>query len=142
MGLQRRNVQRLHQPLGGELVADAADRRRRRPDPGDALVDHRLGETGVLRQEAIAGVDRIGAGAPIGQMADMVVANILTNPLKVLAPLIALHTIEKGMIGLSGILESQAIEVVRTYENWFDFDAPVTSDGWVLLTGRRNNMTC
>ena len=73
MGLQRGHVQRLHQPLGGELVADAADRRWRRTDPGDALVDHRLGETGVLRQKTIAGVDRVGASAPAGleQLADV-----------------------------------------------------------------------
>ena len=84
----------------------------------------------------------LDAGAPIGQMADIVVANILTNPLKLLAPLIAVHTAEAGVTGLSGILESQSGEVARAYERWFDFDPPVTSDGWVLLTGRRKRIPC
>ena len=46
----------------GDLVTEVADRLRAGPDPDQAGVDHRLGEVGVLRQEAVAGVDRVGAG--------------------------------------------------------------------------------
>ena len=82
------------------------------------------------------------AGTPIEQMADIVVANILTNALKVLAPLIAAHTRPGGRIALSGILESQAEEVARAYERCFEFDAPTCNDGWVLLAAVRNSTPC
>jgi hypothetical protein len=47
---------------GGDLVAEVADRLRAGPDPDQAGVQDRLGEVGVLRQEAVAGVDGVGAG--------------------------------------------------------------------------------
>ena len=51
-------------PLGdvarGDLVAEIADRLRGRADPDQSGVDDRLREVGVLREEAVAGVDRIG----------------------------------------------------------------------------------
>jgi hypothetical protein len=47
---------------GGDLVAEVADRLRARPDPDQPGVDDGLGEVGVLRKEAVAGVDRVGAG--------------------------------------------------------------------------------
>jgi hypothetical protein len=34
----------------------------RRADPDEPGRDHLLGELGILREEAIAGVDRLGAG--------------------------------------------------------------------------------
>ena len=43
---------------GGDLVAEVADRLRAGADPDQAGVDDGLGEVGVLRQEAVAGVDR------------------------------------------------------------------------------------
>ncbi|VTY27425.1 Uncharacterised protein [Xylophilus ampelinus] len=46
-----------------DLVAQPRDGRRRRADPGEAGVDHGLREAGVLRQETVAGVHRIGAAA-------------------------------------------------------------------------------
>jgi hypothetical protein len=56
---------------GGDLVTEVADRLRGRADPGDARVDHGLGEVGVLRQEAVAGVDAVGAG-PARRVDDLV----------------------------------------------------------------------
>ena len=53
----------------------------------------------------------LSVGAPeafSSQCYDMVVANILAQPLVVLAPLLAAHTLPRGSIALSGILESQA----------------------------------
>ncbi len=69
--------------------------------------------------------------------ARIVVANILTNPLKALAPLLASLTLPGGKIVLSGILEQQADEVMQIYSDWFAFDPPVTDEGWVRLTGSR-----
>ena len=61
---------------GGDLVAEVADRLRRRADPGQPGVDDGLGEVGVLRQEAVAGVDGVGAGLarPPRGLADVQVA--------------------------------------------------------------------
>lgn len=67
--------------------------------------------------------------------AGIVVANILTNPLKTLASLLASLVLPAGRIVLSGILEQQANDVMQVYEKWFDFDAPARLEGWVRLTG-------
>jgi ribosomal protein L11 methyltransferase len=68
---------------------------------------------------------------------DLVVANILTNPLCILAPLLANATREGGRIVLSGILEQQAQDVITIYRQWFDLDAPIFEDGWSCLPGRK-----
>lgn len=69
--------------------------------------------------------------------ADIVVANILTNPLKMLAPLLASHVRDGGRIVLSGILDGQADEIMERYGQWFDFDPVVAEDGWVCLSGAK-----
>ena len=51
-----------HRLLGRDLVAHDADRLGRRADEGEAALLDALGEVGVLRQEAVAGVDRLGVG--------------------------------------------------------------------------------
>jgi ribosomal protein L11 methyltransferase len=68
---------------------------------------------------------------------DLVVANILTNPLRMLAPLLADATKSGGQIVLSGILEAQAQEVMSIYQQWFDLNAPIFEDGWSCLSGRK-----
>lgn len=68
---------------------------------------------------------------------DLVVANILTNPLRMLAPLLANATRQGGRIVLSGILEQQAGEVMDIYQQWFDLDAAVFDEGWSCLSGSR-----
>jgi ribosomal protein L11 methyltransferase len=68
---------------------------------------------------------------------DLVIANILTNPLRLLAPLLAKATRPGGQIVLSGILEEQAQEVMSIYQQWFDLSAPVFEDGWSCLSGRK-----
>jgi len=69
--------------------------------------------------------------------AQIVVANILTNPLKALAPLLAGLTKPSGRLVMSGILEQQAEAVMQIYRTWFEFEAPVTEEGWVRLCGRK-----
>ena len=68
---------------------------------------------------------------------DIVVANILANPLRLLAPAIAARTAPGGRIALAGILSTQADEVTTAYAPWFDVDVRRTADDWVLLAGRR-----
>ena len=64
------------------------------------------------------------------QQADIVVANILTNPLKLLAPLLASSARPGGRIVLSGILEEQADDVANLYAQWFDLAPAIVEDGW------------
>ncbi len=68
---------------------------------------------------------------------ELVVANILTNPLRMLAPLLADATRSGGHIVLSGILEEQAQEVMNIYQQWFDLNPPIFEDGWSCLSGRK-----
>ncbi len=74
--------------------------------------------------------------APDGQY-DVVLANILTNPLKALAPLLSGKVRSGGRIALSGILEEQADDVMAIYSQWFDFALPAAEEGWVCLSGTR-----
>ncbi|HSJ80915.1 MAG TPA: 50S ribosomal protein L11 methyltransferase [Thiobacillus sp.] len=66
---------------------------------------------------------------------DIVVANILTNPLKGMAPLLAGRVRAGGRLVLSGILAEQADEVMAVYREWFAFDPPAIDEGWVRLAG-------
>ena len=68
---------------------------------------------------------------------DVVVSNILAQPLIVLAPLLAARTRRGGRLALSGVLASQAPEVRAAYEPFFDIGAPAEEQGWVLLEGSR-----
>jgi ribosomal protein L11 methyltransferase len=65
------------------------------------------------------------------------VANILANPLRMLAPAIASHTRPEGLIALAGILEDQAASVADAYAPWAALQAVDRDGGWVLLAGRR-----
>ncbi len=66
---------------------------------------------------------------------DIVIANILSNPLIMLAPILEQATRKGGQIVLSGILQAQADEVKVTYQKWFDMQSSYEQDGWILLTG-------
>jgi ribosomal protein L11 methyltransferase len=79
----------------------------------------------------------ISADAARPQPADVVMANILSNPLKILAPLIAQLTVTDGHVVLSGILAPQARAVADVYSAWFDMESPVEEQGWIRLCGTR-----
>lgn len=68
---------------------------------------------------------------------DLVVSNILSSALCVLAPTLASACKQGGKIALSGILREQAKQVSNIYMEWFEMSPPVFMDGWVLLTGIR-----
>lgn len=69
--------------------------------------------------------------------ADVVVANILANPLIMLAPILMCATRQGGHIALSGILMEQAEEVSHVYRQWFNMHIAGVREGWVLLAGTR-----
>ncbi|HEY7985528.1 MAG TPA: 50S ribosomal protein L11 methyltransferase [Methylophilaceae bacterium] len=66
---------------------------------------------------------------------DIVVANILSLPLKLLAPALAGACRIGGKIALSGILREQASEISAIYAEWFAMNPPVFMENWVLLNG-------
>jgi ribosomal protein L11 methyltransferase len=68
---------------------------------------------------------------------DIVVSNILAQPLIVLAPLLAARCRPGGRIALSGILASQASDVLAAYDGMFDMRVAAVEDGWALLEGGR-----
>ena len=59
---QDRHAGLLHRPPRARLVAEQPDHVRRRPDELDVAGLADLGEVGALREEAVAGMDRVGAG--------------------------------------------------------------------------------
>jgi ribosomal protein L11 methyltransferase len=69
--------------------------------------------------------------------ADLVIANILANPLQELAGDLAGMLRPGGMLLLTGILVEQSDAVMHAYREWIDFAVPVRRDEWVLLTGTK-----
>ena len=70
---------------------------------------------------------------------DIVMANILANPLQVLAPALVNKMRPGGQIVLSGVLARQADEVIATYSQWLKLSVWKESEGWVCLHGVLEN---
>ena len=71
--------------------------------------------------------------------ADLLLANIVAQPLPTLAPLFARHLRTGGRIVLSGILEQQADEVIAAYQPWFSMLQKIQRDDWMLLEATRTS---
>jgi ribosomal protein L11 methyltransferase len=69
--------------------------------------------------------------------ADILMANIVANPLIELRPRFLALLQERGRIVLSGILATQAAQVSAAYATDFDLDPPVQRNEWVRIAGRR-----
>jgi len=65
---------------------------------------------------------------------DLVLANILATPLKVLAPLLCAHVALGGHLVLAGILARQADELREAFAPWVALAVSDEEDGWVLMT--------
>ncbi|MGH8445145.1 MAG: 50S ribosomal protein L11 methyltransferase [Solimonas sp.] len=68
--------------------------------------------------------------------ADLIVANILANPLIALAPTLSSSLRRGGRLVLAGLLDRQAEDVRAAYDPWFDFDADLSKDGWTRLAAQ------
>lgn len=75
--------------------------------------------------------------APLATEYDLVVANILTNPLCVLAPAISARVATGGRLALSGVLVTQAEQVIGAYAPFIALAVGAIDDGWVRLEGTR-----
>ncbi|MEO5935557.1 MAG: 50S ribosomal protein L11 methyltransferase, partial [Duganella sp.] len=71
-----------------------------------------------------------------GQKFDIVVANILSSPLKLMAPMLAGRVAPGGALILSGVLARQADEVAAAYAPFIKLGVWAEQDGWVALHGR------
>ena len=82
--------------------------------------------------------DFVDGSQPIDGTYDVVVANILSNPLRVLAPAIcALVRPAGGQLALSGILREQADEIIAVYAPWIALTVADVGEDWVCLSGRK-----
>jgi len=75
------------------------------------------------------------SATPVAGEYDVVVANILSNPLRVLAPAICAHVRSGGHLALSGILREQAEEIIAIYAQWLPMQVADTREDWVCLAG-------
>lgn len=94
----------------------------------------------AARMNAVAnGVDAhfITVDQPLYADADIVLANILATPLRVLAPVLAAATRQKGHVVLAGLLDEQAAELLEIYREWFDIGVWRSEEGWACLVGTR-----
>lgn len=67
---------------------------------------------------------------------DTVVANILSSPLKLMAPMLGARVAPGGALVLSGVLVRQAEEVAAAYAPFIELKVWAERDGWVALAGR------
>ena len=110
---------------GGEVVGTDVD--------AQALAASRANAQANAVHVRFVAPDALGPGRY-----DVVVANILANPLVLLAPAIAARVAAGGALALCGILASQADEVIASYARWITLRAWRTAEGWVLLAGARD----
>ncbi|MBC8952706.1 50S ribosomal protein L11 methyltransferase [Xenorhabdus sp. PB62.4] len=66
---------------------------------------------------------------------DIVIANILAGPLRELAPVIGSLPKSGGLLGLSGVLATQAEGVAQAYDNEFIIDPIAEQEEWCRITG-------
>ncbi|MDE9437336.1 50S ribosomal protein L11 methyltransferase [Xenorhabdus bovienii] len=72
---------------------------------------------------------------PADLKCDIVIANILAGPLRELAPIIGSLPKSGGLLGLSGVLASQAEGVAQAYNNEFIIDPIAEQEEWCRITG-------
>lgn len=70
---------------------------------------------------------------------DVVVANILANPLKLMAPMLAGRVNPGGQLVLSGVLATQVDEVTAAYAPFLKLTVWKEHEGWVALAGRSSS---
>lgn len=80
----------------------------------------------------LAGSPEIAAGA-----FDLVLANILARPLRLLAPLLCSRLRSGGQLVLAGILARQADELRLAYAPWVALQVSDEAEGWILMTATR-----
>ncbi|MFH1813476.1 MAG: 50S ribosomal protein L11 methyltransferase [Pseudomonadota bacterium] len=122
---------------GSGILALAASRLGAAQVTGTDIDPHALDAARYNAERNGATLELMHSRETIDHQADIVVANILANPLTVLAPLLCGLTRSGGRIALSGILSAQTGMVRDAYRPAFELEVAGERDGWVLLTGTR-----
>ena len=78
------------------------------------------------------------SAATLPQRVDVVLANILSGPLRELAARFAGHVRRGGYLVLAGLMDADAAEVTGAYAPWFDVSRSGSREGWTCLAGRRH----
>ncbi|HSU64010.1 MAG TPA: 50S ribosomal protein L11 methyltransferase, partial [Burkholderiales bacterium] len=120
----------------GILAIAAAKLGAARVDAVD-IDPHALDVTAANARANRAAVRASRPEALASKLYDVVVSNILAQPLIMLAPLLAARTAPEGRIALAGVLEGQAFEVAAHYTTWFDLRTSLIDEGWGLIEGIR-----
>jgi len=76
------------------------------------------------------------AASPAPKAFDVVVANILASPLKLMAPMLSSRIAPGGHLVLSGVLDRQADEVIAAYAPLIKLSVWAEHEGWVALSGQ------
>ena len=98
-----------------------------------AAVDAARANAAANGAELTAGPPELACGSY-----DLVLANILATPLRLLAPLLCAHLAAAGHLVLSGILSRQADELAQAYAPWLDLTVADEEDGWILMHAQRS----
>ncbi|HXG27822.1 MAG TPA: 50S ribosomal protein L11 methyltransferase [Nevskiales bacterium] len=91
------------------------------------------------RNGVSARVQAMPAAAFTPAPADLLVANILSGPLKALAPRFAACVRPGGGLVLAGLLAAEAEDLRCAYAPWFDLPQAQIEDGWLRLSGTRRS---
>lgn len=122
---------------GSGILAIAAKKLGAESVIGVDIDDQAIIASDYNARQNMVDIEFFNANAFTHQTFDVVVANILSSALMVLAPALAKYCKTGGKIALSGILESQKEALTARYSEWFDMDAPRQKDAWILLTGTK-----
>jgi ribosomal protein L11 methyltransferase len=93
----------------------------------------------ALRNELAERLVVQSAAAPWGAGYEVVLANILAEPLIGMAPRFAAAVRAGGALVLAGLLAAQADAVAGACAPWFDMERPRIRDGWARLAGHRRS---
>ena len=97
-------------------------------------IDPAAVESTALNADANGVALHTGLPDVVGGHFDVVLANILATPLKVLAPLLCERVKAGGHLVLAGILARQEDELREAYAPWVQLRVSDEEDGWILMT--------
>ncbi|HGJ5873712.1 MAG TPA: 50S ribosomal protein L11 methyltransferase [Arsenophonus apicola] len=101
-------------------------------DPQAILASHNNAEQNNVADKLVL---YLAKDQPKDLKADIVISNILAGPLRQLADVIGRLTNPNGLLGLSGILASQAEGVITAYQQQFNIEPIIEKEGWCRITG-------
>ncbi|CAI6001821.1 unnamed protein product [Closterium sp. NIES-64] len=105
---------------------------------GTAAMESRVGVGAGLVLPTLPAELAVSDSSDTRVLFDVVAANILVNPLLLLAGRISSRTKPGGRLGLSGILTNQVEQVITAYAPYAEVISVEEEDGWALVSLQRN----